>query len=538
MRVPSTPDLSLYQLALDNLASPQCLRVSSLTLKCLVGALIDLLLEEEIPATIWAKLPPTENWQSELKRYQQQIAVPQPIYLCSCVGDDGVEDTERVAQVVDSDEDSLIFPVQLADSTSIKRESFFIVLSEQLSGLIVVSQLYRPEMTGGVLGQHQPMLGICTFDRRVIQRVLEGIRDTIAIADTTPVELLGDWGTLFPLVSDSDEKTLLTQLLVKQVQRTEELLQTSTISSTLGMDTPGLNHPNDAHSHSATVPLALTKQSEIQVSQDVEETNPQEQATQKDSASPTSTPLSDTDFAASLSHDDLRTKDEFLRRVVQELRTPLTSMKTALKLLDSAQLKPPQRQRYMQLLNTECDRQTSLIAGLLDLVELEGESPSMSMLSVQLLDIVPGVVSTYQPIAQEKNIQLGYTIPVGLPSVACSEAWLRQIVIQLLHNNLKFTRAGGQVKVRGSLHHDSVQLEFEDTGIGIAASEIPNIFGSFYRGRSTTGENIGAGLGLTIVQQLLRRCGGSISVTSRLGEGSNFKVLLPVASPTSNERKA
>ncbi|HEY9651793.1 MAG TPA: DICT sensory domain-containing protein [Coleofasciculaceae cyanobacterium] len=531
MRVPSTPDLSLYHLALNNLASPQCLRVSSLTLKYLVGTWIDLLIEEEIPATIWAKLPPTQDWQSELKRYQQQSAVPLPIYWCSCVGDDRVEEAQGVEQVVDKDEDSRIFPVQLADSTSLKRESFFIILSEQLSGLIVLSQLYRPEVTGGVLGQNQPMLGVCTFERRVIQQVLEGIRDIVAIADTTPVELLGDWSTLFPSLADADEKTLLTQLLVKQIQHTEELLQTPTISSPRGIDTPNLHSPTDTHVQSATVPLAPTKHGDTQESQNVGGTNPHEQITQEELASPLLE--RNTDFLASLSHDDLRTKDEFLRRVVQELRTPLTNMKTALRLLDSAQLKPPQRQRYMQLLNTECDRQTSLITGLLDLVELESESPTPSMLSVQLLDIVPGVVSTYQPIAQEKNIQLGYTIPIGLPTVACSETWLRQIVIHLLHNSLKFTRSGGQVKVRGSLHHNYVQLEFEDTGIGIATSEIPNIFNSFYRGRSTTGENPGAGLGLTIVQQLLRRCGGSISVTSKLGEGSIFKVILPIASPPS-----
>ncbi|HAA31939.1 MAG TPA: hypothetical protein DCE56_34855, partial [Cyanobacteria bacterium UBA8553] len=65
---------------------------------------------------------------------------------------------------------------------------------------------------------------------------------------------------------------------------------------------------------------------------------------------------------------------------------------------------------------------------------------------------------------------------------------------------------------------------------GIPASEIPKIFDSFYRGRSTNSEETGAGLGLTIVQQLLLRCGGSISVSSRVGAGSNFKVLLPISS--------
>jgi hypothetical protein len=210
-------------------------------------------------------------------------------------------------------------------------------------------------------------------------------------------------------------------------------------------------------------------------------------------------------------------------------------MKTALKLLDSAQLKPIQRQRYMQLLNTECDRQNSLITGLLELVQLESDPQPTVMRSVQLVDIVPGVVSTYQPLAQEKGIQLGYTVPVGLPAVSCLESWLRQIVINLLHNSLKFTPTGGQVRVKVTLQGEYVQLAVSDTGIGIATSELSKIFDSFYRGRPTTAENTGAGLGLTIVQKLLIRCGGSIAVTSSLGEGANFKVLLPVASPTSGK---
>jgi hypothetical protein len=297
-------------------------------------------------------------------------------------------------------------------------------------------------------------------------------------ASPMPEELLGRLETQFSLLSTPDEKALLTQLLVKQVQRTEDKL----------------------HSLTTSEPEFPTKAA-------------------------TAIPPS--------ANDDLRNKDELLKRVVQELRTPLTNMKTALKLLDSPQLKPAQRQRYMQLLNTECDRQISLMAGLQEIVQLESEPEPTALPLVQLAAIVPGVVSTYQPLAQEKGIQLGYTVPRDLPCVFCLETWLRQIVINLLHNSLKFTPTGGQVQVRATLQGEYLQLGFSDTGIGIATHEIPRIFDSFYRGRSTTSDNNGAGLGLTIVQQLLLRCGGSISVTSRLGEGSNFKVLLPVATPIS-----
>jgi signal transduction histidine kinase len=132
---------------------------------------------------------------------------------------------------------------------------------------------------------------------------------------------------------------------------------------------------------------------------------------------------------------------------------------------------------------------------------------------------------------------LAYTVPTDLPPVFCSTAWLRQIAINLLHNSIKFTPNGGQVWVKASVQGDYVQLEFRDTGIGISANEIPKIFDRFYRVRVSSSEDLGgAGLGLTIVQQLLLRCGGSISVKSKVGEGSTFNVLLPIARSTQSSR--
>jgi signal transduction histidine kinase len=468
-----TKDLSVYQLTLNTLSPSQSLQVSSATLQSLVGVLIDVLIEEKIPATIWVKQPPENNWENELQRYQQS-SIPQTIYLCSGIENELAAVTD-VGNPVAISGNSQVVPLQLSASSQLQQECFLIVVSDQLSGLIVACQ---PESTILDRSQSQPLDAICTFERRVIQRVVAGMKGIFAIANPTPEELLGGLETQFSLLSTPDEKALLTQLLVKQIQRTEDKL------------------------HSLT-------------------TSEPEFFSQTTTAIPPSP------------HDDLRNKDELLKRVVQELRTPLTNMKTALKLLDSPQLKPAQRQRYTQLLNTECDRQISLMAGLQEIVQLESEPEPTTLPLVQLAAIVPGVVSTYQPLAQEKGIQLGYTVPRDLPCVLCLETWLRQIVINLLHNSLKFTPTGGQVQVRATLQGEYLQLGFSDTGIGIAPNEIPRIFDSFYRGRSTISDNTGAGLGLTIVQQLLLRCGGSISVTSRLGEGSNFKVLLPIATSTS-----
>jgi signal transduction histidine kinase len=225
----------------------------------------------------------------------------------------------------------------------------------------------------------------------------------------------------------------------------------------------------------------------------------------------------------------VRAKDEFLSTVGQQLRNPLTNMKTALSLLNSPQLKPPQRQRYMDLLTKECDRQGSLIGSLLDLVSLDQMAERKTLEPIRLGDVVPGVVSTYQPLSEEKGVRLAYTVPEDLPAVANLTPWLRQIVVNLLHNGIKFTPRGGQLWVRAKQQGDYIQLEFKDTGIGIPVHEIPKIFDRFYRIRQAGSEDeAGAGLGLTIVQQLLLRCGGSISVKSRPGEGSIFNVLLPV----------
>lgn len=219
---------------------------------------------------------------------------------------------------------------------------------------------------------------------------------------------------------------------------------------------------------------------------------------------------------------------ELLTNLTRELSLYLTNMKTALRLIDSTQNRREQRQRYLQLLQQQCDRQNSLLTGLLELEQFN-QPIDESESSLRLEDLIPGIVSIYQPIAEEKGIMLGYTVPADLPSVACPGNWLRQILRNLLSNSLKFT-PNGRVYVQAALNNNAVELTVSDTGVGIDSNDIPKIFNCFYRGRNATStETAGAGLGLTIVQQLLRRCNGSISVTSKLGKGSTFKVMLPVS---------
>jgi two-component system, OmpR family, phosphate regulon sensor histidine kinase PhoR len=228
-----------------------------------------------------------------------------------------------------------------------------------------------------------------------------------------------------------------------------------------------------------------------------------------------------------LSINDL--KDEQIAHLMQELCTPLTNIKTALKLLESPAIKQPQRQRYLGLIRGECDRQSSLIHGVTRLLAVDRPADPSEIANIQLSQIIPGIVSTYQPLAEEKGIRLGYTVPNHLPTVSCTEMWIRQITINLLHNGIKYTPEGGQVFVQASVQGHYIQLEFRDTGMGIPPAEIPKIFDRFYRVRTLADQDShAAGLGLTIVKNILARCGGSISVISQVGAGSKFRVLLPI----------
>lgn len=469
---------SLYQLVLGVNHPPQPISVSPATLLASVRSVIDILIAEKITATLWLKLPPGKIWHAEIHRYQQ-LNAGGSAYVCQLPAENDL--TTKTNSF--NENTSRIFSVSLPATSYLRREYFLLILSPRFCSLILAYRPQRQHQTQqqvetapaspGLLKalaepnyQTQSLLAIYGFEPTVIQQVLAKIKSAIKL------NALPDAESSFNSAS-TPEPLLLSQLVTKQIYHQQQIYD---------IKFKGNQH-KDPDSDSAHL----------------QQINPS------------------------------LLKDDFLSQLCQELRTPLAHMKMALSLLGSPQLKTAQRQRYLQVLNTECDRQNSLITGLSDLIQLARVAEQTTLEPVRLCEIVPGVVSTYQPLAQEKGIMLAYTVPEDLPAVSCISAWLKQIVINLLHNSIKFTPTNGQVWVRARLQLDNVLLEFRDTGIGIAPNDIPKIFDRFYRVRVGNSDDVdGAGLGLTIVQQLLLRCGGSISVKSKLGEGSVFNVLLPI----------
>jgi signal transduction histidine kinase len=449
MNVSLAQELSIYKLVAGSENAPQPLQLSPATLLAMVRSQIDLLISEQIAATLWVKLPAGNIWQSEINRYLTAVKTNK-IYTFQVDENQQYSDTDLTSQLHH-------LPIYFSKHCRLRREYFLIVLSPQFSSLIVA---WRPgrgikKNKTKISATRKPSLvAIAEFEGRIIEQVVTAI-DPIAAQNN------------FNCPSYPDA-ALMGKLLVKQTQRQDEI--------------------NSEITKRRLSRLLIQNQKH---------------------------------------HNTLRFKDDYLNKACQELRTPLTHMKTALSLLNSPALKIPQRQRYLQMLVAQCDRQNSLIAGVLELLQLEESLKSPTFETVRLSDIVPGVVSTYQPIAQEKGIMLAYTVPTELPPVYFVNGGLKQIVINLLSNSITFTPNGGEVWVKARLQGNYVHLEIRDTGIGIAESEIPKIFDRFYSHRPpATEEPGGAGLGLSVVQQLLQRCGATISVKSKQMEGSTFTVQL------------
>jgi two-component system, OmpR family, phosphate regulon sensor histidine kinase PhoR len=499
-------DMSLYELAIQSARPPIVSQLSPATFKSAVGAMIDRLVENRVGAIVWAKLPKGDSWQAEVDRYSALSGLSKTIYnfksLKEDQGDDvsvGIADSGSLPTPVFTNSmlslrhsalngGSPVVPIALESSSLLRREYFLIVWSAQFQGIILAHRPRTVKATQGTPADGAPednaekkqtLLTFVSFDSTLVADLIQGVGQALAtpdgVATEDGVDPVAQWqGLLADLPALPSDINVVSSLFTRQMQKQDDLWQRYT-----------------AIRKQAETAAVLQRQNEELVS-------------------------------------SVRLKDDFLSNVGQELRTPLTTIKTALTLLNSPNLKPPQRQRYMELIAKECDRQSSLITSLLDLVQLDQTAEQTSIEPIKLCETVPGFVSTYQPLAEEKGIMMAYTIPEDLPAVSCAKSWLRQIVINLLHNGIKFTPSGGQVWVKAKQQGDYVQLELRDTGIGIAPSEIPKIFDRFYRVRQVTEENVGAGLGLTIVQQLLLYCGGSISVKSRPGEGSTFNVLLPI----------
>jgi signal transduction histidine kinase/ActR/RegA family two-component response regulator len=233
-----------------------------------------------------------------------------------------------------------------------------------------------------------------------------------------------------------------------------------------------------------------------------------------------------------------RAKDEFLAVLSHELRTPLTSMLGWLRLLRSGQLSAERSGQALEVVERNTRVQAQLINDLLDVSRIVAGKLQLDCYEVELAPIVEEAVDASRGDAESKGVLLEIAQEAGGAPVMGDPLRLGQIVSNLVTNAVKFTPSGGHVRVRLTREGAEAVLTVTDTGIGIEAGLLPQIFDRFRQADSTiTRRHGGLGLGLAIVRHLGELHGGEVSVASPgVGHGATFSVRLPLATPSVRRR--
>jgi PAS domain S-box-containing protein len=234
--------------------------------------------------------------------------------------------------------------------------------------------------------------------------------------------------------------------------------------------------------------------------------------------------------------DEIRFKDEFLSHVSHELRSPLTAIKQFTTILLgglAGDLNKEQRE-YQQIVLKNIRQLQSMIDDLLEVTRMEEGKLSIEPESVSISAAVVDAFDTLRVSAQGKGLTLSSDLPADLPPVHADQTRLRQVLIILLDNAIKFTFGGGTIKVKVRLRPDDPRfllVEVSDTGCGMGPEVTERIFERLYQvDEPTENSRKGLGLGLFICKELVIRQGGQIWVKSQPQQGTTFSLTLPVFS--------
>jgi PAS domain S-box-containing protein len=220
----------------------------------------------------------------------------------------------------------------------------------------------------------------------------------------------------------------------------------------------------------------------------------------------------------------------FIRTLGHELRNPLGPLSNAVHAIRK-QTSNPGLDPAFQVIARQVSVMTRLAEDLMDITRLETGKVDLKLSAVDLRSVLSEAVAGLQRTASEKGLKLETVLPADRLPVEIDEARFQRLVLNLLSNAIKYTPRGGSVWVKASQEGDEVVFSVEDTGIGIAADVLPQIFELFTQETRAAGQAPGGlGIGLTMVKEIAELHGGVVNAYSAgIGKGSQFKVRLPAA---------
>jgi two-component system phosphate regulon sensor histidine kinase PhoR len=220
---------------------------------------------------------------------------------------------------------------------------------------------------------------------------------------------------------------------------------------------------------------------------------------------------------------------DFVSNVSHELRTPLASLKALVETLEEGALEdPPAARRFLQKMDTEIDNLTQMVHELLELSRIESNRVPLQRVPVMPCDLAGPAIERMQLQAERAGLNLKMDCPHNLPTVRADPARIQQVLVNMIHNAIKFTPPGGEIFISAKVEKDNVLFCIRDTGAGIPADVLPRIFERFFKADRARSSG-GTGLGLSIARHIVQAHGGQIWVESKVGEGSTFYFTLPIA---------
>ena len=225
-----------------------------------------------------------------------------------------------------------------------------------------------------------------------------------------------------------------------------------------------------------------------------------------------------------------RLKSEFLSNMSHELRTPLNSIMALSRVLimQAKDKLSDDENNYLDIVERNGKQLLSLINDILDLSKIEAGKMDIHPEFISLAYILNIIKENMQSMADEKSLAINLQIPENLPKVETDETRLYQVILNIVSNAVKFTKEGS-VDISVNNDQENIYIEVKDTGIGISAEDIPHIFDEFRQVDGSSSRQFeGTGLGLAIASKMIKILGGKIDVKSKLGEGSIFRISLPI----------
>jgi len=220
---------------------------------------------------------------------------------------------------------------------------------------------------------------------------------------------------------------------------------------------------------------------------------------------------------------------DFISNLSHELRTPLASLKALAETLqDGALDDPPAARRFIDQIQIEVDALTQMVTELLELSRIESGRLVLDLKPVAPFDLLDSACKRMQLQAERAGLNLRVECDGNLPQIKIDSQRLEQVLVNLIHNAVKFTPAGGEVNLEAVAGIGEIRFAVKDTGIGIPLEDVLRIFERFYRvDKSRTGS--GTGLGLSIAKHIVESHGGKIWAESIEGRGSTFYFTIPIA---------